>query len=207
MVAVVVVVAVVAVIVVVVAVVAVVVVIVVVAVAMEVQQLAQGPKFLEPSSPLEEFECCLCMKMIMDSALSSCCGQHFCHSCIQNALAVNSVCPVCNKASIVVIQDKRRRRKMECLSVGCKRREEGCGWEGTWEELDHHIREECQYTLTPCPKKCGGSYQRREMPRHLVENCSNRMVVCHYCALACMQSQRRREAQGCVRSAPHPLPQ
>ena len=172
---------------------------------MEVQELAPEPNFLEPHSTVTEFECPLCLEVARDPVLSSCCGQHFCCSCIQDALAVNSVCPMCNEASIDVIRDKKRGRKMERLRVGCERREEGCAWEGTWGDLGLHIRKECQYTLIPCPKECSSSYQRREIPKHPVEDCLNRKVVCQYCAFVCSHRDAEKHRDVCT-MLPIPCP-
>ena len=54
-----------------------------------------------------EIECPICfLVMLEDPHLTSCCGHHFCGTCIKTVKDTNGVCPYCNKMSFDTLSDK-----------------------------------------------------------------------------------------------------
>ena len=72
---------------------------------------------------------------------------------------------------------------MKCSNV-----ERGCEWVGAVAALEKHGAT-CDFTLLPCPKQCKYDddssdvklFMRRDLNKHLKEDCPNRDYTCEYC--------------------------
>lgn len=74
------------------------------------------------------------------------------------------------------------RRDIEELRVGCSGE---CRWEGTLGTLEQHLAT-CNFAEVPCPKECKNGavvrcVSRRDLDRHLRDNCPNRDYRCLHC--------------------------
>ena len=143
--------------------------------------------FLEQSSKLKDFECPLCLHVTREPSLTSCCGQHFCQSCINRITSTRKPCPFCTERNFTVLLDKKQRRRVMELKVYCTMKEQGCTWTGDLGDLEAHIdsglqkSDGCQYINVICSNKCGKGIQRRYLPVHLSEQCPNRVFTCEFC--------------------------
>ena len=143
--------------------------------------------FLDKPSILKEFECPLCLFVTREPSLTSCCGQHFCQSCINRITTDRKPCPFCKEKTFTAMLDKKQKRKVLELKVSCTMKERGCAWTGELGDLAAHTDSDvqnsrgCQYVDIICPNKCNESIHRRYLPAHLLNHCSNRRFVCRYC--------------------------
>ena len=70
---------------------------------------------------------------------------------------------------------------MKCANI-----ERGCEWVGTVATLEEHVAT-CEFTLLPCPKQCKDdkrevkSFMRKDLDKHLKEDCPFRNYACEYC--------------------------
>ena len=61
-----------------------------------------------------------------------------------------------------------------------------CKWKGTVSVLEDHLKT-CGFTMLPCSKECKiedgniNSVMRKDLDRHLAEDCPNRDYECQYC--------------------------
>ena len=106
-------------------------------------------EFVEPPPSVFQTECLICHLILREPYLVSCCGTHFCHTCIQRLQAGNSTCPNCRKDNIEVFPNKSLNRSLKQLQVYCTHRKDGCQWRGELGELGQHmnIRNECPLTI------------------------------------------------------------
>ncbi|KAN0039062.1 hypothetical protein ACTA71_001256 [Dictyostelium dimigraforme] len=131
-------------------------------------------KYLEPDKIDNGLECAICLEVLNDPVVESQCGQMFCRECINNAISVKPICPLCNqKASIGIvakyISNKLNETLVTCtlcndgtsikkgeyksihLEKQCKSQLcEGCGFKFTKSEFDHHIKFDCSMAIVNC---------------------------------------------------------
>ena len=62
----------------------------------------------------------------------------------------------------------------------CSEKQNGCLWEGTLGELEHHLTL-CLIVKEDCPYKCGVGVQRRHLEQHKTNLCSQRPFDCGHC--------------------------
>ena len=77
------------------------------------------------------------------------------------------------------------KREIKALRSKCDSVERGCEWEGTVGTLEEHVAT-CGLTSVPCPKECKQNNRiqtilRKDLEKHLKEQCVNRDYVCQYC--------------------------
>ena len=130
---------------------------------------------------VKDFECPLCLHVTRDPNLTSCCGQHFCQSCISRITADRKPCPFCKESGFTVFLDKKQKRRVLDLKVKCVECSRGCSWTGPLGDLDYHGSKDCGLTYISCSKGCGMEVQRRRLSKHLAKNCPKRNCRCKYC--------------------------
>ncbi len=148
-------------------------------------------EFLDPPAKLKEFECPLCLLVTREPNLTSCCGQHFCQSCINRIITDRKPCPFCKVLNFTVLLDKKQRRKVLTLEVQCPLSMRGCGWTGQLGAFQSHVNGDCGFVDVSCPNNCGNSLQRRLMDSHLLEACPNRLFTCKYCGLISTSTHKK----------------
>ena len=146
----------------------------------EVSFLKELPEHLE-------IECPVCLNILTDPHIVSCCGHNFCGSCIERVQASNGSCPMCNEEEYQVVVNKERLRIINGLEVYCSNKEKGCQWKGEWKNMSTHLKKrkrrgECQYEEVKCRnRKCRERKQRRYLKDHEDSECPQRPFQCQYC--------------------------
>ena len=87
-----------------------------------------------PASDLGQADCPVCLLVLREPQLASCCGYSFCRNCIQRVQTSQNVCPACNE-QFTVVPNKGLKRALCGQKVYCVHRGLGCEWEGNWESL------------------------------------------------------------------------
>ena len=132
--------------------------------------------------PPEELTCSICLQVLCDPTLTSCCGQHFCRECIDRVMARGHVCPLCNEKGFQTMLNKEKYRKVRELKVYCKLKAQGCGWVGELGALERHldvangncefVDVECEFSVIGCvgkmPRKDLEIHSREFMHKHLL---------------------------------------
>ncbi|XP_011410400.1 PREDICTED: TNF receptor-associated factor 2-like [Amphimedon queenslandica] len=109
--------------------------------------------FVSPSPP-ESLICPICLSVLKDPYITDCCGNHFCHYCIDRV----ETCPLCRKTNFKIFPNLEKKREVSSIPVYCIHREKGCGWSGPLGRLfETHLPMECQFVPRPCPYNCGAS--------------------------------------------------
>ena len=139
-------------------------------------------EFMEP--PASDFDCEMCHNVLREPFLTACCGSHFCQACIDPVVKEGKPCPSCGEGELMMILDKKTKRKIFSLDVRCPMWRRGCKWVGELGDRSDHLDEkdgDCQFVDVNCSNACGGRVQRRELPTHLKQACPKRAYVCDYC--------------------------
>jgi hypothetical protein len=108
----------------------------------------------------------------------SCCGEKFCHSCIEQK---KRPCPHCNNTKFDTMTDKKLERELYALKVYCTNKDEGCRWVGELRDLEKHrncvirstlvdIEKGCEHEKILC-SKCKREIQRSLFNDHLSKGC------------------------------------
>jgi O-acetyl-ADP-ribose deacetylase (regulator of RNase III) len=133
-----------------------------------------------------ELECPVCLLVMREPHLTSCCGNHFCFSCISEVREDGKPCPLCK----VVITHTLLNRKEKCrileLRVYCNLKDKGCPWTGELCDLEYHVQSTkdkgpCEYVEIQCSLGCGRTMERRHVQLHLESDCPLRLQTCSYC--------------------------
>ena len=83
-------------------------------------------------------KCPICHLILRDPYQAKCCGNSFCHSCIEGIHTNHKPCPMCRN-NFDIFEDKRLQRSLSQLHVFCKHRKDGCMWKGELRELQPHL--------------------------------------------------------------------
>ncbi len=161
----------------------------------------ESEAFAEPPEKLKDYECPLCLHITREPYLTSCCGHHFCQSCIGRVHSDNKPCPLCKAPNFAVFQDKKQKRKVLELRARCMNR--GCTWTHEFGGLEGHLNNDCLFVFVPCSNGCGQAPQRGLLSRHLQEACPMRLHHCMYCGFAAQHQEVRRHWAMCQK---YPVP-
>lgn len=143
-----------------------------------------GYDFEFVDTPPEDLHCSVCLFVLRDPQLTSCCGHHFCKGCISRVITRGKSCPLCQAEEFTVMLDKNFQRKIYELKIKCVKSAEGCEWVGEVKNLESHTdvgNGDCGYVEVDCKYQCGAKVQRREMEEHIDTTCSQRPFVCRHC--------------------------
>ncbi len=138
--------------------------------------------FLE--TPPEDLQCSVCLFVLCDPQLTSCCGHHFCKGCISRVIMRGKSCPLCQAGEFTVMLDKNFQRKINELKIKCPKNANGCEWVGEVKRLDSHVNVrdgDCGYVEVACEYRCGEEVRRRDMADHIESSCSQRPYICKHC--------------------------
>ena len=118
--------------------------------------------------------CSICLLVLRDPHLLSCCGTKVCQKCIEPIkLIPNSTCPHCREEFDTMLE-KSLQRKIFNLAVYCTNKDKGCAWTGEMRSLDGHVKDQCMYTVVSCKYDCTTSLQRWQMVAHEQDECHAR---------------------------------
>lgn len=133
----------------------------------------------EPIS--DELLCLVCLLVLKEPQLTSCCGTHLCSVCYDHVAKKGQGCPKCRDADFTVLLNKHHRRKVLELKVRCTHTSRGCDWADCLSSLREHLDRKCLYVEVECPQGCSMSIQRLTLKHHLQEACEKRTYTCPYC--------------------------
>ena len=92
-----------------------------------------------------KYTCMICTMIQREPALTSCCGQHFCQSCLlRSFLESGRRCPHCQDTQLQCFVNKQQQREIQSLRVKCPNSVTGCEWTGLLGEALRHEEQCCQ---------------------------------------------------------------
>ena len=134
-----------------------------------------------------ELECPVCLNILTDPHLVTCCGHNFCGSCIERVKASNGACPMCKEKNYQSFVDKKCLRIINGLQVHCSNQKQGCQWKGELKHLSTHTNQgkregECLYEEVKCRyEECEKKGQRQRVIFHEYLMCPQRPFKCEHC--------------------------
>ena len=146
-------------------------------------------EFVNP--PPNSLECSICLLTLRDPHVISCCGNHFCHTCIGRIQGDHKPCPLCNEPNFTTFLHKGVKREVNALMIRCRWRHLGCDWEGELGQLEEHLHpgagsrgKGCGYVIIECVYKCGDRFERRMIQDHELDTCPRRPMEVQMSRLA-----------------------
>ena len=146
-------------------------------------------EFIDP--PPNSLECSICLLTLRDPHVISCCGNHFCHTCIGRIQGDGKPCPLCNEPNFTTFLHKGVKREVNALMTRCRWRHLGCDWEGELGQLEEHLHpgagsrgKGCGYVIIECLYKCGDRFERRMLQDHELDACPRRPMEVQMSSLA-----------------------
>ena len=142
--------------------------------------------FVEKPTSAFQTECSICLQMLREPQLISCCGHSFCGVCIGRIKNDGKFCPLCNAEDFNLMHNKGLERSLNELDVKCSYFEQGCLWVGKLGQLSKHLEKDdssavCSFVEVKCSHDCGDYYERRSIKQHEEFQCLKRPFSCDYC--------------------------
>lgn len=147
-------------------------------------------EFVERPTEVFQTECSICLQVLREPHIISCCGHSFCRACIEETKAAGKSCPLCNEPEFTLMHNKGLERSLKELHVHCIHKSLGCAWTGKLGELDQHLnvdpkpekqQDGCEYAEVRCAHGCGESFRRPLLTKHQIDECLYRPFSCEFC--------------------------
>ena len=148
-------------------------------------------EFVErPSDAFQGGECPVCLLVLKEPCLISCCGHKYCRVCIERVKKDTKPCPLCNKPDFSFMQELALERYLKDLDVWCCYKKVGCEWKGKLGKYEQHSNKTpspesrvigCQFVEVECMYECGEWFQRQHITTHQTQQCKKRPYSCDYC--------------------------
>ena len=140
----------------------------------EVQPSGYECTFVDPLPKDLQGECSICLQILREPFLVSCCGYRFCHHCILPLQRNKRPCPLCN-SKFSTLPDKQLQRILNDKQVYCCNKSSGCPWRGKLVMFEDHSGS-CSYLMVPC-SHCHQKFQQCVIETHQ-KKCSSKLVAC-----------------------------
>ena len=137
-------------------------------------------------------ECPVCLLVLRDPHVVTCCGKTFCEVCITRLKKAKTRCPTCNAWEFTSEPDDKLRATLDEIRVRCGNGRAGCQWEGRLRDLGAHLNlsptlsdyrsSGCEFAGIECGF-CGERYKRLYILEHESQNCLKRPHTCSECQL------------------------
>ena len=143
-------------------------------------------EFVEKPPSIIQTECSVCLLILREPQLISCCGHSFCGACIGRIKNDGKPCPLCNAEDFNLMRNKGLERSLNELDVKCSYFEQGCCLVGKLGLFSKHLEEDdsstaCNFVEVKCSQDCGDYYERRSIMQHEEFECPKRPFSCDYC--------------------------
>ncbi len=129
----------------------------------------------------DEYTCSVCLDVLREPHLTTCCGRHFCKGCILRVQEYGKPCPLCNQHEFLAVIDKSVERRILAMKVRCPFRALGCNWVGEMRHQPDHLdfeKGQCEHRHIKCPNGCEELVPKAELESHLADSCSKRKPFC-----------------------------
>ena len=148
-------------------------------------------KFVDNQDNNDKILCKICMDVLVEPHLITCCGECACRRCFDHHWQTQSVrgdgkrrCPFCRVEVFRLIRNCDLEREINKLKVLCIHVTRGCLWSGRLQDGESHLNE-CEFCPIDCPNRCGyDKIEKRNIGRHLVE-CPMQIVECSFEQVGC----------------------
>ena len=132
------------------------------------------------SNPPDELICSICLSVLRNPNLTSCCGNHFCQPCISRIKNERNPCPLCQEHDYTVMLDKFFLRRVKGLIIKCPGNSLGCEWVDELRSIERHLDVSCGFVEVTCDY-CKSEDILRNSLSHHKSICPARPYRCEYC--------------------------
>jgi len=113
-------------------------------------------------TPSEDFDCPVCLSILREPFLTTCCGSHFCERCVEGVKKKDNLCPICRSKPLVAVIDKYFKRRLQVKCPDCMKIFQRC-------DITEHLAL-CTERELPCTFSevgCKMKVRRRLLQKHL----------------------------------------
>ena len=135
-------------------------------------------------NPPDELMCPICLSVLRYPNLTSCCGNHFCHSCIHRIKSEQNPCPLCQEKRYTIMLDKSFMRRVKELKIKCPSSGHLCEWVGELGSLQIHLDVSCRFVEVTCDYCQSEDILRHGLADHRKHICPLRPYSCEHCGLS-----------------------
>ena len=151
-------------------------------------------------------KCAICLDVLFEPKVVSCCGHSFCAACIDRVVRCGKPCPLCSRP-FTVTDNQWLKRTLKDYDVYCPHRDKGCEWIGQLRQVENHLNQDplpdklCQYQEIQCQHCQTHLCERRLMPNHVSNDCPFRDLECRYRHVGCKVKKPQQQMEEHMREA------
>ena len=144
-------------------------------------------EFVTPPPSALQVQCPICLLVLREPQLITCCGHKFCKGCVTR-IEASKPCPLCKQFGFQVVPEKSLHCALNDLKVYCIRKNDGCEWVGELRSLDNHLNvqpvdrdkrfEGCAFVVLKCI--CRQRFLRKNLKEHEENNCRKSCGFCNH---------------------------
>jgi len=149
----------------------------------QLPEKSEGYDYEFVDSPPDEFICSICLSVLRDPNLISCCRNYFCQACIRRIKSIQKPCPLCREQNYTIMLDPSFGRKVKELRIRCPCSVRGCEWVSELGSLQKHLDVTCGFVEVTCDYCRRDDILRHSLADHRKYNCPLRPYRCEYCGL------------------------
>lgn len=130
---------------------------------------------------LVNYLCYICTG-VYDNPVIDNCAHLYCKDCITEALKQNkNICPISGLIVDTLTEVKTVSSYLSDQIIHCKNQKLGCSFQCKLRNLEEHLKDYCDFSITTCPNRgCKEQFTRGELKTHL-SFCPKRLETCEYC--------------------------
>ena len=142
-------------------------------------------------------KCKICFNILNTPFDCNQCGNSFCYSCINTLHSNNKPCPFNCTSYSIQPSSFGITSYLSKLTFSCKNKSNGCNEVIAYSNISAHDKE-CKYFYTTCPNvKCGKRLQWTKLEHHMKNECDYTLFKCSHCSLELYRNEYYEHAVNC----------
>jgi len=144
------------------------------------------PQIIEEIS-IPSIQCPICLDICIDAVIENACGHTFCSKCLNQLFKNNNNEPIkCPQTRTPFTKDqigpnRALRDLISQLKVACVLKHKGCNWQGSYAQLEQHLKNECRKVKLRCLNSGCNFMKKRRLVESHISQCEFQSRDCSMC--------------------------
>jgi len=136
---------------------------------------------------IQSIQCPICYDVCTDAVIENACGHTFCSKCLEQLFKTSKDGIIkCPQTRTTFTKDqtgpnRALRDLISQLKVACVQKYKGCLWQGSYFQLEKHLKNECRKVRLKCLNTECNFLKKRRFAENHISQCEFRLIACHMC--------------------------